>query len=331
MKFKKEVVAIAKNESAYLALWCAHYINLGFDKITIYLNGTDDHSYLILKRIQGIYPQVVIRDSNTYGTLKSFKYDFLIDEGFLFRNPMQSRAYAEAYDIAGKSGFDYVLFVDIDEYLSPRKGEVTVDGVLNKYNNPEFLKFKWFNLATNNREFDFPLKTSVRGVLSDVTKFILKTNLEGIKFQSTHLATTKNVDKRYLSGLGRIKDYNKQQIQDSVDSDLILLHNLYRSETEYLATLLRGDFIFNSSQGIKLNRKGWIKEEQDVLSIDENVVQISENSYKHLISQAELKDLVEVAQELLRIKARKLEAICRNIETEYKSIKKVLRGTSINF
>jgi hypothetical protein len=331
MRYKKEVVAIAKNESAYLALWCAHYTYLGFDKITIYLNGIDDHSHLIIRKIREFYPHVEIRNSDRYGTLKMFKYDFLIDKDFLTRNPMQSRAYAEAYDIAGKNGFDYVLFVDIDEYLTHRKKGVTIDGILNKYDSPEFLKFRWFNIATNTKEFDFPLATEVKGVFSDVPKFILKTNLEGVTFRSTHQVSTKNVDKRYLSGLGRIKDYDKQQIKDSIDSDLVLLHNLYRSEVEYLATLLRGDFIFKSSQGIKLNRKGLLREDQDVLDIDQEVVEAFHEHYNQLIRKADLNLLVEAAQELLRVKAYRLETICRDIDAEYKKIKKVLKGTSIEF
>lgn len=331
MRFKKEVVAIAKNEAAYLPLWCSHYTCLGFDKITIYLNGIDDHSYLIIRKIQEIYPHVEIRNSDTYGTMKNFQYDFLIDSDFLTRNPMQSRAYAEAYGRAGMNEFDYVLFVDIDEYLTPRKKSISIDKVLHTYDSPEFLKFKWFNLATSTKEFEFPLKTSVKGVNSDVPKFILKTNLEGVKFKSTHLASTKNINKRYLSGLGRIKDYEKQQIQDSVDSEFVLLHNLYRSEVEYLATLLRGDFIFKSSHGIKLNRKGWLREESDILDINRDIVEQFKDHYQQLINKAELKPLIDIAQELLRIKAYKLEKICKEVDIEYKKIKKVLKGTSIEF
>lgn len=60
-KVKVKLVAVAKDESAYLAEWCAHHLYFGFDEITVYLNRTTDNSCDVLSRLSVIDNRVKTR------------------------------------------------------------------------------------------------------------------------------------------------------------------------------------------------------------------------------------------------------------------------------
>ena len=57
-QIKTKIVAVAKDEGAYLAEWVHHHLFLGFDAIDIYINRTSDNSLEILHKISEKYPQV---------------------------------------------------------------------------------------------------------------------------------------------------------------------------------------------------------------------------------------------------------------------------------
>ena len=44
MKAKVKLVAIAKNEAAYLPQWIHHHFSIGFNEIEIFINDTTDNS-----------------------------------------------------------------------------------------------------------------------------------------------------------------------------------------------------------------------------------------------------------------------------------------------
>ena len=53
MKPKIKLVAIAKNEAAYLPQWIHHFL-VGFNEIEIYINDTTDNSVAICEKIKRI-------------------------------------------------------------------------------------------------------------------------------------------------------------------------------------------------------------------------------------------------------------------------------------
>ena len=52
MKINTKLIAIAKNEGAYLPQWIYHHFSIGFDEIEIYINDTTDNSIAICEKIQ---------------------------------------------------------------------------------------------------------------------------------------------------------------------------------------------------------------------------------------------------------------------------------------
>ena len=171
------LAGIAKDEGAYLPEWIFYHLKLGIGKILIYVNNTTDNSLQILEKISKNYPV----DYKVVDGIESFtKYDSIIEPAFKNRNPLQSRAYADIYSNVDKSLFSHILFLDIDEFIYGRNG----NSLRNITNSDAFL-FNWYNLAGDITEFSL-IESAVRYVEDRYTKFIVRTGLDDIVFQSTH-------------------------------------------------------------------------------------------------------------------------------------------------
>ncbi len=107
---KKAVCAIAKDEAIYIAEWISHNILIGFDSIIVYDNGSVDGTNEIL------------RDLAQKGIIQHFTWPS--SDGV---SPQLS-AYNDCIK-RFKTDFDYIAFVDIDEFLYP------VDLDINSYLN----------------------------------------------------------------------------------------------------------------------------------------------------------------------------------------------------
>ena len=65
-KIKIKLVAIAKNEAAYLPQWIFHHLRLGVDSIDIYINGSSDNSVEISRIINSFEPRFKFYESDKY-------------------------------------------------------------------------------------------------------------------------------------------------------------------------------------------------------------------------------------------------------------------------
>ncbi|ESQ74877.1 glycosyltransferase family 2 protein [Asticcacaulis sp. AC402] len=92
------LVAIAKNESRFITEWLAYHLRLGFDKVIVYDNESDDDTGRILDTLAAEYP--IERIPWPYEPGKS----------------PQIAAYNDALT-ERLAGFDWVAFIDCDEFL----------------------------------------------------------------------------------------------------------------------------------------------------------------------------------------------------------------------
>ena len=60
--FSVRLIAISKDEAAYLPEWIFHHLKVGFDEIQIYVNNTKNNSLDILEKISSKYKQIQIID-----------------------------------------------------------------------------------------------------------------------------------------------------------------------------------------------------------------------------------------------------------------------------
>jgi hypothetical protein len=100
------LVAIAKNESAYLIEWISHHLATGFSSIHIYNNDSTDCSLELLGAVKSCLPA------------GSFEFrDFPRSDPMNQRDVPQLNAYRHAISRARKEPFTHVMFLDLDELL----------------------------------------------------------------------------------------------------------------------------------------------------------------------------------------------------------------------
>ena len=104
------VVAIARNEAPYLLEWIAHYRLMGFERITIYDNESNDASWRILEPLAraGIIDTIYWKNRRN--------------------QHKQQSAYNHARASLGES-VDWCLFADLDEFLVLR-ADATLNDIL---------------------------------------------------------------------------------------------------------------------------------------------------------------------------------------------------------
>jgi GT2 family glycosyltransferase len=125
---KSAISLIVKNECQDLAEWIAHYTELGADQLVIYNDGSDDGTTELLDRLSQTFPVRHIR----WNTSESSS---------------QTAAYADCLKQFG-SEFDWIGFLDGDEFLIPPSGQLLAD-LLNRHQNHDAIAINWLVFGTS--------------------------------------------------------------------------------------------------------------------------------------------------------------------------------------
>lgn len=261
-KFKVKIVAIAKDEGAYIAEWVFHHLYFGFDAIDIYVNRTTDNTCSILDVIGKKYPQV------------NYIYVDWID---MLDKPVSARMqkiiYAQAHsEEKKKDEYTHILFIDIDEFWTPVNFKDSIHDCLDSLPPHSSISFQWFNIFGEKSEFGYLPKT-INGFYSPLVKSLCSTGAE-IKEIALHIPRFHNNEKfkgSFFSD-GSLFIQSKKHYGHIKESDInlvrpyILLHRMFRSEIEYLSLLYRGNPEERSN--FKLNRQhGFLKTKTGDLKI----------------------------------------------------------------
>ncbi len=244
-KPKVKIIAVAKDEAAYFPEWVFHHFYLGIDAIDIYINRTSDNSIEMLKRLQKTYPNINMLSADWIDRLP-----------FSHRLHLQSLVYQRAFKKAYKKGdFDYLLFIDIDEFLLPENLEGGVQQIIAKHPHADCISFGWFNEEGKN-EFSH-LESTIEGGLHILVKSLVKVskNISAVRLHRPKIESGENVliDGTPFKAGG--------QGDETLSSPLIklrevmILHRMFRSEMEYVSSLNRGRP--SSPDSLKLNRWGY--------------------------------------------------------------------------
>ncbi len=248
---KIKLIAIAKDEAAYLPYWIFHHLHFGFDAIEIHINRCQDNSVEVLNKIVDKYPQVSYRSA-----------DWVDIAHHEVRRFIQSIVYAESYwRIKNEGEFTHICFLDIDEFWTPLDLKTTIHQCINSSQQFSTLSFSWNNFLSDAAPFSL-MPDSFLVEASDHVKSVinLKSDMEAMKI---HLPTFKKNNHffgHYMSdGRPFICSSNQVQALDSkermIDRQFVIVHRMYRSELEYIALLSKSKL--NSSDTFKFNRRGY--------------------------------------------------------------------------
>jgi len=321
MEKKLKLVAIAKDEAAYLPEWIYHHLSIGFDEIEVLVNYTTDNSLDVLEKISRHYP---------------VKYR-VIDNSIVSDNTsFQVAAYQMAVKELSET-FDYFMFLDIDEFWVDSKGEKNIKDLLLEYDYPEALSFQWGVKIESGKAFDLCFSEKNWVVPARLLKVLFKVNPAP---EEVNVHRVKIGSGRYLFSNGEeIKFKNKAELDEQAySSDKIsryfIVHRMYRSEMEYVSLLGRGRPKFNDGENeefsLKSNRGGYKnRTNRDICFYFEDLDSYSEG-YSSFIKRCDIESEISDAQIFIQDRYQHvIDNVVKMPSDSVPLIKKVFKGVSL--
>jgi len=308
-KTKIILSTIAKDEGAYIAEWIFHHLKLGVDHIQVMVNKTSDSTREQLNNIARNHP-VSVFEADELWTDSSLDIDSNIEADFLSKNRFQARALTTAYQYANAHGYDYAIFLDVDEfwYFS---GYDNLSDFLQK-NEYDYYRFRWFNLSGDKKPFKPALKAQLKGDFVPLNKIMLKTNIAQLVFKSPHAAKSPAISSEYKSNKDGLK--------------ACILHRYVRSEPEYIGMLYRGD-VLHTTHGLKANRMGYDNQPEQSILVDSEALQSYKVELREFITNNKLDALIDQEQENVLARVTKVEEIFSKLKQSELDELNIFRNT----
>lgn len=327
---KVKLFAIAKDEAAYIPQWVFHHFYFGFDEIEIWLNNIEDNSVEICEKIATIFPQ--------------FKYKVVDDLLFECKEKnihFQEQAYNISYQQARDSGFSHILYIDIDEFWVHKSFELTIKDYLDNFTVADTISFNWAfdNALISNQLFhqvfnqsQLVFKNNHVKSLVRMSQKVIKTHIHNhhIKNGLQILANGEKlcIDSNTFEG-SIVPDYQFIKYQHELD-DAFIYHTLFRSQIEYLSSLLRGRRHTTTKELIKLNRWGYVNQSDGInFHIQEVLINLYNKKYIDFLIDSELLLNVIKGQKFIIDRFNKVKSFIANEKTN-DDITRVLHGITIN-
>jgi hypothetical protein len=221
-----KLVAIDKEEAAYMSEWIYHHLSFGFDSIDVYTNNISDNTKGVLKKI-------------------SKKYDVTdVDADFILgcsNGGFQTIAYGIALQKAKLDGYSHIMFLDIDEFWTPKDFQTSIKDFLINLKDPDIVSFPWF-LKVDKVQFSSPFQNSNRFVPNRHVKTIIKTGVSVSSIDIHCIVSSGSIsilpDGNILAEHGK----NVPLMDKAYDifPPAFISHRLCRSEVEFVSLLGRG-------------------------------------------------------------------------------------------
>jgi hypothetical protein len=246
---KIKAVAIAKDEAAYLHEWVFHHLYFGFDGVEVIVNRTTDNSIAVLEELT--------RNIDNF-SYSSCDWLDLCSPSISIR--MQEIAYAQACSRALVDGFTHILFIDVDEFWTPKDFKSSIHDFLDDRRIKGSVSFNWVCELGQASPFQ-PVSSGLQCFMSTHLKTLSR--ISDLQEMRIHTPAFKDGSNHCMAdGTSFIPQKNAPQFHDlAIDSllDAFIIHRLYRSELEYLAALVRGnpDSKTRGPADFKLNRHGY--------------------------------------------------------------------------
>jgi len=253
-----KLIAVAKNESAYLLEWIFHHLYMGFTEIDIYYNGCSDNTLDLIPLLNEFPVNLINADATFNSPTISPQVDI----------------YRRCFRLRENRKFDALMFLDIDEFWVPTNFEDKIIDVCNRIGKFETISFQWKNKLERDTPYAPALEKSINVEAAKQIKTLYRSYLKPIRM-NPHNVIDNGLNQKYEDGqiLRTINEQHSQcNICDSAKNAFIL-HRKDRSEFEYIAMLLRGRPInTNTDQGeltLKGNRHGFkLSYESKALTFD---------------------------------------------------------------
>lgn len=267
---KIRIVAIAKDELAYLPEWIFHHLYFGVDEIDVYINNTNDGSEKLVAALK---------------TLSNVRF---LDGDKYFRGAQrhpQIRIYEEALKQSKKDGITHLFYLDLDEYWVPADLKLTIKECCSDVGG-DAVSFEWLIKKNENENFLPTISNELKGTRAQHVKTIFNVKLD-IRAVNQHNVISDTCDYRLADGVVFEFDSNdfykvplhylKRPLPQA-----FVLHRMHRSQMEYVSLLGRGRPVSEDKKTqFKDNRSGYMD------STFDTELYFNENNLAHYVDARE--------------------------------------------
>jgi len=319
------ICAIAKDEAPYVADWIFHHLYFGFDQIHVYINRTSDSTALIIDRILDIYPSI------------SYEYIDWVDNCPIdVTKKMQVIAYAKDLEWSKSNGVDWWFCLDIDETWVPKDFDISIKDYLSGKCRENPICFMWHNAFGEIKPFS--------GVSPDSSYFVGKqvktiSPIQNVEVKRVRVHRHKFEENCICHDAdGEPFEFSETNIQVASDQfigtrNAYIIHQMFRSEPEYLNTLVRGNP--EHEFALKNNRPGY---KDDLTGKQPKYAWPTENYRNYCMARKQfyyttgIEALVNKSRDEILAKSDVVKAkIQMMIDSGDKNIASIVDGTSLAF
>ena len=307
-RFKIKAIAIAKDESAYIPQWVFHHLHFGFDAVEIWVNNTTDNSIEMIRALASKLGDNVV---------SVVEADDILAKCAANNGLFQPEAYNQAYRRESERGvYSHLMFLDMDELWTPHNFRDSIKDVLASYPDSDAISFLWMvdlpvasramfsrpfsttNKFQKNRHVKSLVRISPRvrsvGIHNHASRDTVFHLADGTKFEET--SDVLNVNWAYIS----VEQMKKRL---GVPEKYFIVHQVYRSQEEYLSSLLRGRQHARDDNVFKVNRLGYVPFHSDAhtekINIQTEALEAYDTSYDNFIAENRLEGLLESARSFI--------------------------------
>ncbi|WP_440812341.1 glycosyltransferase family 2 protein [Pseudomonas syringae] len=312
MQPRIKLAAIAKNEGAYIPQWVFHHLRAGFDQIEIWINGTTDNSIAIIEEISAHHPgKLIVRDA-----------DGLLEECKRRSVNFQIETYAKAFNETKASGdFTHIFFLDLDEYWISLDPTISIKDFIINQKEFDTVSFQWL---IDIPHYDREMFTPILGVENILQKDRHVKTLIAFSDKKTKILIHNSIVDDGISLLGNgdelIETHPEQEHKQKVSNEyfndtklvidpFFILHLVYKSQAEYVASLMRGRVHVNDTNIFKLNRFGYAPYQNDdqlLITFSQEHIQNYNKEYEDFLSTNNLHSLLKEAQRFVYAKCNRV-------------------------
>ena len=315
---KVKLVAIAKNEAAYLPEWICHHLHFGFAAIEIHYNGCSDNT-----------PEVARAFSSE--SVQFINADAVFERS---KAKPQIEIYRHAFSAAKKQGFDHVMFLDIDEFWVPYDLSTSIADFIQSAPYFDVLSFQWANKVSDYTPFSTALDESIRVQPARQLKSVYKSFITpGLLNPHNILDNSLIKLESSFSPFVPSNRYHSLAATDTLPPRAFVLHRKYRSQIEYIASLDRG--VVGRGKSVvsifKSNRAGFEnKKAFETIEFSKSALAAYQKAVNTSLTNYEAEEILERARDGVK---QRFYKVLNNIRSaplaEASVIHKILRNVTL--
>lgn len=315
-----KLVAIAKDEAAYLPEWIFHHLYMGFDHINIYINNSNDNSDT-LADLLGVNKSVSFIDGDTY---------------FKAYDAPQIEIYKKELRDSRLQGYSHVMFLDIDEFWLSKDMDMSITDFIKEHPYP-ISCFEWLNRTSEDKAFLPPMASNISGQRGRQVKSLISTNVI-VRHINPHGVIGHRCMPRLANGqefpvsLANFSKVDETELTKPI-KDFYIMHRMYRSEQEYVALLTRGRPIKRADIGqFKGNRRGYLTSDSDTsVGFRKDRIASYQEQYRNFCNTLGLNAVIKDAREyILQKRFELVDKLKSAPKSEAATLKKILKQVSLD-